>query len=117
MMSILFAFLIGGLICLIGQLLVDLLKLQPVHVTVSFVFVGALLELFGLYDNIIKLAGAGALLPISSFGHTMTHSAVELAVKGSYLDLFGGVFQQTSSGIAYAIVIAFICSLIFKPKG
>ena len=54
-MSILFAFLIGGLICLIGQLLVDLLKLQPVHVTVSFVFIGSLLELFGLYDNIIKL--------------------------------------------------------------
>ena len=76
-----------------------------------------MLEFFNLYDKLVTLSGAGALLPISSFGHTMTHSAVNMAIEGNYLDLFGGVFSSTSSGIAFAILIAFISGLIFKPKG
>ncbi len=116
-MTIIYAFLIGGTICMIGQLLVDLVKLQNVHITVLFVLLGAILEAFGLYDYLVELSGAGALLPIASFGHTMTHSAVTSALNGNYFDLFKGVFQNVSSGISFAVVLAFILSLIFKPKG
>ncbi|MBR2891842.1 MAG: SpoVA/SpoVAEb family sporulation membrane protein [Bacilli bacterium] len=116
-MTIVFAFLIGGLICFIAQLLLDGLKLQNVHITVLFVFLGSLLECFNLYDRLIEISGAGALLPICSFGHSMTESAVNYALNGNYFDIFKGVFASTSSGISFAIFISFICSLIFKPKG
>ena len=116
-MSIFFAFLIGGLICLFAQLLVDVVKLQNVHVTVLFVIIGAFLESFNIYDRLIELAGAGVLLPICSFGHTMTHSAVESALSTNYFQIFRGVFLTTSSGISFAILTAFLCSLVFKPKG
>ena len=116
-MIVLAAFLIGGFICLIAQLLVDVFKLQNVHVTVLFVLLGSILECFNIYDNLISFAGAGVLLPICSFGHTMTHSAVTQALNGNYLDLLKGVFSSTSSGISFAIFIAFICGLGFRPKG
>ena len=116
-MTILYAFLIGGIICLFAQLLVDGVKLQNVHITVLFVILGSLLECFNLYDKLIDLVGAGVLLPICSFGHTMTHSALETALNANYFNIFKGVFLTTSSGISFAIFIAFAFSLIFKPKG
>ena len=114
-MNLIYAFLIGGLICLIGQLLMDLLHLLPIHITTLFVLVGAIMEPFGLYDRLIDFAGAGALLPISSFGHSMTHGALENAT--TYLKVLEGILSTTSVGISVAVVVALICSLIFKPKG
>ena len=114
-MNLVYAFLIGGVICLIGQLLLDVAKLLPVHVTTLFVLIGAILEPTGLYDKLIEIAGAGALLPISSFGHSMTHGALENT--NNYLQLLQGILSNTSSGIVIAVVVALICSLIFKPKG
>ncbi len=114
-MNLVYAFLIGGVICLIGQLLLDVAKLLPVHVTTLFVLIGAILEPTGLYDKLIELSGAGALLPISSFGHSMTHGALENT--NNYLQLLQGILSNTSSGIVIAVVVALICSLIFKPKG
>ena len=114
-MNLVYAFLIGGVICLIGQLLLDVAKLLPVHVTTLFVLIGAILEPSGLYDKLIEIAGAGALLPISSFGHSMTHGALENT--NNYLQLLQGILSNTSSGIVIAVVVALICSCIFKPKG
>lgn len=114
-MNLVSAFLVGGLICLIGQLLLDVLKLLPVHVTTLFVLIGAILEPTGLYDKLIDFAGAGALLPISSFGHSMTHSALENT--NNYLQILEGILSSTSSGIVVAVVVALICSILFKPKG
>ncbi len=114
-MNLVFAFLIGGAICLIGQMLIDLLHLLPIHITTLFVLIGSILEPFGLYDKLIDLAGAGALLPICSFGHSMTHGALENAT--TYLKLLEGILSTTSVGISIAVVLALICSLIFKPKG
>lgn len=114
-MNLVFAFLIGGAICLIGQMLMDLLHLLPIHITTLFVLIGSILEPFGLYDKLIDLAGAGALLPICSFGHSMTHGALENAT--TYLKLLEGILSTTSVGISIAVVSALICSLIFKPKG
>lgn len=114
-MNLVYAFLIGGVICLVGQILLDVVKLLPVHITTLFVLIGALLEPTGLYDKLIDFAGAGALLPISSFGHTMTHGALQDTT--SYLKVLEGILASASSGIVVAVVIALISSFIFKPKG
>jgi stage V sporulation protein AE len=116
-MIFIYAFLIGGLICMIGQFIMDKFKLMPVHITCIFVFIGAVLEIGNIYDRLIKFAGAGASLPISSFGHAIVHSALEEARVDGYLGLATGMFTTTSNGITAAIVFAFFVALLFKPKG
>lgn len=111
------AFIIGGLICAIGQLIMDLFKLLPLHITVLYVVLGSALECFHLYDKLIELGGAGALMPISSFGHSLTHAAVEEATQIGYMGVLVGIFDLTSSGIAAAILFAFLVAIVFKPKG
>lgn len=73
------AFLVGGFICSIGQILIDRFKLTPAHITSSFVVAGAVLDSFGIYDKLIEFAGAGAQVPITSFGHSLLHGAMEKA--------------------------------------
>lgn len=111
------AFLIGGVICVVAQLLMDLCKLLPVHLVVLYVVLGAVLEMFGLYDGLVEFAEAGALLPISSFGHSLTHAAVESAIETNYLGIFSGIFDLTSSGISAAILFAFFVAITFRPRG
>lgn len=116
-MIFLYAFIVGGLICVVGQLIMDKFKLPPVFITSLFVFLGAALDLFNLYDKLIDFAGAGASVPISSFGHALLHSALDTANEIGVLGLFVGVFDLTAAGIAAAIIFAFFTALIFKPKG
>lgn len=116
-MIFLYAFLIGGLICLIAQLLIDGCKLLPVHIVVLFVVLGAGLEIFNIYDKLIEFAGAGVLIPISSFGHSLTHSAVEAGIEKGYFGIFSGMFDMTASGISITIIFAFFISLMFRPRG
>lgn len=116
-MTIIYAFLIGGLICAIGQILMDKFKLMPVYITSLFVFLGAVLNIGGVYDRLIKIGGAGASLPISSFGHSLVHAAVTKAEEVGYIGILTGVFDMTAAGIAVAIIFAFFASVIFKPRG
>jgi stage V sporulation protein AE len=116
-MDFVMAFIVGGAICLIGQLLMDVAKFLPIHVTVLFVSIGSLLELFNIYDAIVKVGGAGAYTPISSFGHSLTHAAVEAAMNQGPIGLWDGIFRLTATGITAAIVFAFFAGLIFKPRG
>ncbi|MDD9148617.1 MULTISPECIES: stage V sporulation protein AE [unclassified Sporolactobacillus] len=116
-MIFLYAFLIGGAICVIGQLLLDVFKLTPVHVVVSFVVLGAVLDAFGLYDKLIEFAGAGATVPITSFGHSLLHGAMSEGHKHGYLGIAIGIFKLTSSGITSAILFGFLIALFFKPRG
>lgn len=111
------AFLIGGLICFIGQLIMELFNLTPGHLTSIFVIVGSCCEFFNLYDKLVSFAGAGALLPITSFGHSMANAAYEGAIANGFIGLSQNIFQTTSNGIVYAILIAAILGSIFKPKG
>ncbi len=115
-MNFLLAFLIGGTICMIGQLIQDIFKLTPGHITSIFVMLGAGLELFDLYDKLIKVASAGALVPITSFGHSLAHAAYEAAIKDGFWGLFQGMFDKTATGIVFAIILSVIGALIFKPK-
>ncbi|MFD1018554.1 stage V sporulation protein AE [Thalassobacillus hwangdonensis] len=116
-MTFLWAFLVGGGICVVGQLMLDIFKLTPAHVMSSFVVIGALLDAFDLYDNLIEFAGAGALVPITSFGHSLLHGAMEQTSDHGLIGIAMGIFQLTSAGIASAILFGFIVAVIFKPKG
>ncbi len=111
------AFVIGGLICVIGQLLFDVAKLTPGHTLSVLVVAGAILSGFGLYDYLIDFAGAGASIPITSFGNSLVHGAMQEAEQHGIIGVLTGMFEITSSGISAAIIFGFIGALVFKPKG
>lgn len=111
------AFLIGGGICLIGQLLLDLGKMTPAHVMTILVVAGAVLDGLGWYEPLIKFAGAGATVPITSFGNALVHGALEEARKDGLIGVITGIFKVTSAGVSAAIVFGFLGALVFKPKG
>jgi len=103
------AFLLAGFICMIGQIILDKTNLTPAHITVMFVVVGALLDTFNIYDG-------GALVPITSFGHMLTHGALHGYTTEGITGLFGGTLDLTAAGISAAIIFAFFLSLIFEPR-
>ena len=111
-----YSFLFCGLVCLIGQLILDNTKLSAGHITSLFVVIGAGLDTFAIYDKIISVVGAGAMVPITSFGHSLIHGALEKANDFGLVGLLMGMFDLTSSGIVAAIVFSFLLSLVFKPR-
>ena len=115
-MIFIYAFLFCGLVCMTSQLILDNTKLTPGHVTSLFVVIGAFLDIFGIYDKIVLYCGAGALVPITSFGHLLVHGAMDIAGELGPLGLAFGIFNLTFAGISVAIVAAFLLCLIFKPK-
>lgn len=115
-MSYINSFIFCGIVCLIGQLILDNTKLTPGHITTIFVIVGSFLDIFNIYDKLILWAGGGALVPITSFGHLLIHGAMDTAGDLGIMGLMTGMFNLTASGITAAIVFSFILSLIFKPK-
>lgn len=110
------SFLFTGFICLIGQLILDNTKLTPGHITSLFVIIGSFLDVFNIYDKIIKCVGGGALVPITSFGHLLMHGAMAKMSEVGFIGLTMGMFDLTASGITSAIFFAFIFSLFFKPR-
>lgn len=115
-MTFFYAFIFCGTVCMISQLILDNTKLTPGHVTSLFVVIGAFLDIFGIYDKIVLYCGAGAIIPITSFGHLLIHGAMDIASEMGPIGLSFGIFNLTSAGISIAIVASFILSLIFKPK-
>lgn len=111
------AFVVGGLICVIGQLLMDVGKFTPAHTMSILVVSGAILDGFGLYEPLIDFAGAGATVPITSFGNALVHGALAEAQKTGIVGILTGIFEVTSAGISAAIIFGFLASLIFRPKG
>ena len=110
------AFLFCGIVCMISQIILDNTKLTPGHVTSLFVVIGAFLDIFGIYDKIVLYCGAGAIIPITSFGHLLIHGAMDIAGEMGPLGLAFGIFDLTAAGISVAIFAAFVLSLIFKPR-
>jgi stage V sporulation protein AE len=116
-MIFLSAFVVGGLICVIGQILMDVVKLTPAHTMSALVVSGAILDGLGLYEPLIDFAGAGATVPITSFGNSLVHGAMAEAKVNGLVGVITGIFEVTSAGISAAIIFGFIASLVFKPKG
>jgi stage V sporulation protein AE len=115
-MIFLYAFLIGGAICMLAQFILDLFELTPGVITAIFVMLGAVLEFFDIYDKLIKFSGAGALLPITSFGYSLADGAYNKAVETNFLGIFTGMFSNVSAGITFAIVLSVLTAVFFKPK-
>lgn len=115
-MIFVYSFLFCGLICLIGQVILDNTKLSAGHITSMFVVIGAFLDTFGIYDKIITYVGGGALVPITSFGHSLIHGALAKANDFGIIGLLMGMFDLTATGITAAIIFTFIFSLFFKAK-
>lgn len=117
MIGYVIAFFVGGCICLFGQLIMDIGKLSPIHTLSSLVVIGALLDGYHLYDRLIDFAGAGAVVPITSFGHALVHGAMAEGERHGFFGVGMGVFEVTSVGISSAILFSFLVAIFFKPKG
>ena len=110
------AFLIGGLICGLGQLFLDYTKYKAAHLLVILVVLGSILTGVGLYERLIQFAGAGATIPVSSFGNILTRGVLLESNRDGFLGLFKGVLEAASAGVGASVLIAFFTALIFNPK-
>ncbi|SFD55403.1 stage V sporulation protein AE [Paenibacillus catalpae] len=116
-MIFLWAFLVGGAICVLGQICFDVFKLTPAHTMTLLVVLGAIGDGVGIYDPLIKFAGAGASVPITSFGNALVHGALDEMKKTGWIGIITGIFKVTSAGVSAAIIFSFIAALFVKPKG
>ncbi len=110
------AFLIGGFICLIGQVLIDYTKLTPARILVSFVVAGVVLTAIGVYDPIVKFAGAGATVPLTGFGYSLAMGVKEAIKEFGLIGALSGGLAATAAGIAASVTFGLLMALIFKPK-
>ncbi len=115
-MQLLRCFVVGGIICIIGQILIDKTKLTPARILVVFVTTGAILGGLGLYKYIIDFAGCGATVPLTGFGANLAKGAIEEVKNSGLLGAFVGGVKASSGGIAAAVFFGYIASLIAKPK-
>ena len=116
-MEYLRAFITGGVICAISQLLIDKTKLTPARILVSYVSLGVILTGVGIYDKIVEWGGAGATVPLLGFGYTMANGVKEAVEKTGFLGAFTGGTVAAAGGIAAAIVFGYLIALIFKTRG
>ena len=110
------AFLVGGLLCLLGQILIDKTKLTPARILVGYVVVGVILGGLGIYEKLAEFAGAGATVPLTGFGNTLAKGVREAVDEKGFLGIFTGGLKSTSGGITAAIVSGLVMSFLFKAK-
>ena len=110
------AFLVGGLFCLVGQILIDKTKLTPARILVGYVVAGVLLGALGLYQPIVDFAGAGATVPLTGFGNTLAKGVKEAVQQNGFLGIFTGGLKATAGGITAAIFAGLLASILFKAK-
>ncbi len=115
-MQIVRCFLTGGIICVIGQILIDRTKLTPARILVIYVTVGAILGGLGIYQSLIDFAGAGATVPLTGFGANLAKGALEEVSNSGLLGAFIGGVKASAGGIAAAIFFGYLASLVAKPK-
>ena len=115
-MMILKAFIIGGLLCLIGQILIDKTKLTPARILVAYVSIGAILGGLGIYKYLINFAGCGATVPLTGFGNLLAKGTIEEIQSSGFLGILTGGLKASAGGIAAAVFFGYIASLASKPK-
>ena len=115
-MDYLKAFLVGGALCLIGQILIDKTKLTPARILVCYVVAGVFLGAIGVYKPLAEFAGAGATVPLTGFGNTLAKGVKEAVEQDGFLGIFTGGLKASAGGITAAILAGLLASLIFKAK-
>ena len=115
-MEYLYAFLVGGILCVIGQILIDKTKLTPARILVIYVVAGTVLTCLGLYEPIVEFGGAGATIPLTGFGYTLGKGVMKGIAEHGLLGAFTGGVVSAAAGIAAAIFFGFLIALIFSPK-
>jgi stage V sporulation protein AE len=115
-MDYLKAFVVGGVICVIGQILIDKTKLTPARILVSYVVAGVVLKLVGVYDYIVKFGGAGATVPLTGFGYNLCKGVREGVASEGVLGILTGGLKASAGGITTAILFGFFVSLLFSSK-
>ncbi len=116
LLSYINAFWVGGLICVIGQILIDKTKLTPARILTSYVVAGVILGAVGLYEPLIKFAGAGATVPLSGFGYAISQGVKKAVNLTGYLGVFTGAITAAAAGITAALIFAFIAALFTKSS-
>lgn len=109
------AFIVGGIICLIGQALIDYTKLTPARILVSYVVAGVVLTAVGVYGPLVKFAGAGATVPLTGFGYSLATGVKEAVGEYGIIGALAGGLTATSAGIAASVFLGYIMALLFKP--
>ena len=115
-MDIVKAFIVGGLLCVIGQILIDKTKLTPARILVSYVVIGVILGGIGIYQKLVDFAGAGASIPLTGFGNVLATGAKKAVDEKGFLGILTGGLEAAAGGIAAAIVAGLIASILFKAK-
>lgn len=115
-MDYLKAFLVGGTLCLIGQILIDKTKLTPARILVSYVVIGVVLGAVGVYKPLAEFAGAGATIPLTGFGNTLAKGVREAVSQDGFLGIFTGGLKAAAGGITAAIFFGLLASFLFKAK-
>lgn len=115
-MEYLKAFVIGGILCIIGQILIDKTKLTPARILVSYVVIGVILGALGIYDSIADFAGAGATVPLTGFGYTLYKGVKSAVNEMGFIGIFIGGLKSTAGGITAAITAGLLVSFLFKAK-
>lgn len=115
-MKYLIAFLVGGVFCVIGQLLIDKTKLTPARILVAYVITGVILGGIGIYKPLAEFAGAGATVPLTGFGNTLAQGVRDSIDEKGFIGIFTGGLSASAGGITAAIICALVVSLIFKAK-
>jgi stage V sporulation protein AE len=110
------AFLTGGLLCVIGQILIDKTRLTPARILVGYVVLGVILGAVGIYKPLVEFAGAGASVPLTGFGYALSRGVKEAVQSDGFLGIFTGGLKACAGGIAIAIFSGLLVSLIFKPR-
>jgi stage V sporulation protein AE len=117
MLDFVLAFVVGGLMCVAAQLMLDLTRLNPALVMVTFVSLGAVASGLGLYGPLVEVAGAGATIPLPAFGHALVEGIAQDVDRLGFLGLFSGGLRATAVGLTVAIVSGYLMAVLFNPRG
>lgn len=116
LLNLIKAFVVGGLLCAIGQVLMDRTKLMTARIMVVFLVAGAILTAIGVYEPIVEFAGAGATVPIIGFGYALAKGAMDEVAKEGYMGILTGGLKATAAGITAAITFGYLAALLSRPK-
>jgi stage V sporulation protein AE len=115
-MNYIMSFVVGGIICVIGQIVMDKFRLNAAYILVTFVVSGVILSYLGIYEKIVEIGYSGATVPLPGFGNSLAKGAIEEASKRGFMGALSGGVMKTASGVAAAILFGYIVALIFNPK-